>query len=410
MTTANGTSTNSRGYRFVGLFAGIGGIELGLSRSGHQPTLMVEIDESAQCVLEAKFPGTECPMRSDIRDVKSLPCTTEMLAAGFPCQDLSQAGQTNGIHGRQSGLIAEVFRLARQCNVPRLLLENVPFMLQLRSGEAMRHIIEELEELGYRWAYRIVDSRAFGLPQRRERMFLLASRIDDPSELLFQQAVEPDLPEYRAGVACGFYWTEGTRGLGWAVDAIPTLKGGSTIGIPSPPAIWMPDGRIVTPDIRDAERMQGFEPDWTKPAEEIARATYRWKLVGNAVSVPVAEWLGRVLLGAAGPRPGDRKPLSKLKAWPRAAYGSRGERFGVSISSWPVRCRSTPLAEFLAYEPRLLSLKAVVGFTKRLVNGGLRYPAAFLAALNAHIESYNAPPIWPAATSGRSVTQQPLFT
>src|SRR5690606_35704194 len=78
----------------------------------------------------------------------------------------------------------------------------------------------------------------------------------------------------------GFYWTEGIRGLGAAVDAVPTLKGGSTIGIPSSPAILLPNGRVVTPDIRDAERLQGFPADWTQPAETVARKSVRWKLVG----------------------------------------------------------------------------------------------------------------------------------
>src|SRR5207249_4279742 len=91
--------------------------------------------------------------------------------------------------------------------------------------------------------------------------------------------------------------TEGTKGLGWGIDVVPTLKGGSTLGIPSPPAILMPDGRIVTPDIRDAERLQGFTADWTSCAVDNPekRNGPRWKLVGNAVSVPVAEWLGRRL-------------------------------------------------------------------------------------------------------------------
>ena len=54
---------------------------------------------------------------------------------------------------------------------------------------------------------------------------------------------------------------------GWAVDAVPTLKGGSTVGIPSPPAIWYPDDDYIgTPDIRDAERLQGFDAGWTAVA------------------------------------------------------------------------------------------------------------------------------------------------
>ena len=77
----------------------------------------------------------------------------------------------------------------------------------------------------------------------------------------------------------GFYWTEGVRGLGWAPDAIPTLKNGSTIGIASPPAILLPWGEVMTPDIRDAERLQGFAEDWTLPAESVSLdLRLRWSL------------------------------------------------------------------------------------------------------------------------------------
>src|SRR5690606_34087803 len=132
-------------------------------------------------------------------------------------------------------------------------------------------------------------------PQRRRRVYLLASLEGDPRTVLFADeagpAAEPKLNGHQ--VACGLYWTEGIRGLGWAVDAVPTLTGGSTVGIPSAPAILLPNGNVVLPDIRDAERLQGFPADWTKPAEKVARPGVRWKLVGNAVSVLAAEWIGR---------------------------------------------------------------------------------------------------------------------
>ena len=99
------------------------------------------------------------------------PAGTELLAGGFPCQDLSQAGPTRGIRGERSGLVDEAFRLLRTHQLPWLLLENVPFMLQLHRGHALDHIVTALEELGYAWAYRVVDSRSMGLPQRRERVY-----------------------------------------------------------------------------------------------------------------------------------------------------------------------------------------------------------------------------------------------
>jgi DNA (cytosine-5)-methyltransferase 1 len=380
---AKTTKEKRRGLRTVGLFSGIGGLELGLSEAGHSTELMVEIDRAANAVLKARFPDVE--NAEDVRALQSIPRGIELLAGGFPCQDLSQAGTTGGIHGVKSGLVMEVFRLAKESRVPWILLENVPFMLQLNRGEAIRHVVTELEALGYSWAYRKVDTRAFGLPQRRERIFLLASLVADPATLLFQQEVEPQIPADYRGVACGFYWTEGTRGLGWAVDAVPTLKGGSTIGIPSSPAIWMPDGRICTPDIRDGERLQGFTADWTEPAGTVGRASYRWKLVGNAVSVPAAAWIGSVLNRKPADLPRATRPLAPAGSWPDAAYGKKGARCEVSCSSWPVAYKSEPLADFLKYPPKGLSERATLGFYKRLTGGSLRYPAEFGVALERHL-------------------------
>jgi len=156
-----------QGLRVAGLFAGIGGVELGLSRAGHHSELLCEWEPTAQRVLRARFPSVD--LRGDVRDLKSLP-DVDLVTAGFPCQDLSQAGRTAGIRGERSGLVTEVFRLLDKTNPRWLLLENVPFMLQLDAGEAMRYLTTALTDRGYRWAYRVVDTRAFGLPQRRRRV------------------------------------------------------------------------------------------------------------------------------------------------------------------------------------------------------------------------------------------------
>ena len=83
---------------------------------------------------------------------------------------------------------------------------------------------------------------------------------------------------------------------GWAQDAVPTLKGGSTIGIPSPPAVWHRLGeagrRIVTPNITEAERLQGFDAMDSASGVGLQSQGNAWKLVGNAVTVGVAEWVG----------------------------------------------------------------------------------------------------------------------
>lgn len=370
--------------RVAGLFAGIGGLELGLSRSEHETELLCEIEPAARAVLASRFSGYRD--EEDVRAIKRVPPQVDLLTAGFPCQDLSQAGRTAGITGSRSGLIGEVFRLLGKKRVEWVLLENVSFMLQLGRGGALDLIFTELERLGYKWAYRVANSRAFGVPQRRERVYILASRKHDPRNVLFVDDVpEPEDRRSFREVACGFYWTEGLRGLGWAVDSVPTLKGGSTIGIPSPPAIILPSGRIIKPDVRDAERMQGFETDWTKPAEDVAKRGVRWKLVGNAVTVDAAEWIGRRLR-----LPGEYDPtgdvrLSAGTPWPTAAYNVGGGRHRANLSKWPINVPSEPLESFLQFEPQDLSVKATAGFYSRAKTAKLRFPAGFLAAVEAHL-------------------------
>lgn len=382
--TVGAASRSRRVFPTVGLFAGIGGIEVGLQRAGHPGLMLCEIDEPARAVLAHRFPDLD--VHDDVRSLDRLPSKARLLAGGFPCQDLSQAGKTVGITGARSGLVGEVFRLLERRPVPWLLLENVPFMLQLGRGKALDIIVAALERLGYRWAYRVVDTRAFGLPQRRRRVVIVASLEEDPRRVLFaDEAGKPAEPPADGSLACGFYWTEGIRGLGWAVDAIPTLKGGSTVGVPSPPAIWMPGGRIVTPHIRDAERLQGFRKDWTKAAERVARPGVRWKLVGNAVSVPVGRWVGERLASPGDFELRDVRVLRKGSPWPTAAWNVGDGRFTADVSEFPKRAKRKHLHSFLLDEPSLLSEKATAGFLARTRKGRLRFPEGFIAAIEAHL-------------------------
>lgn len=375
------------GKRVVGLFAGIGGIEAGLARSGFEAELLCEIDPGARAVLAAEFPDAE--LVEDVEALTELPACN-VLTAGFPCQDLSQAGRTAGIGGSRSGLVQKIFELldASSADPEWLLLENVPFMLRLDKGKAMNVLTELLESRGYRWAYRLVDARAFGLPQRRRRVVVLASKTADPLPVLFGQDtdwVEPTFTDQ----ACGFYWTEGNTGLGFVVDAIPTLKAGSSVGVPSPPAIWHPNtGSIVTPSITDAERLQGFEPDRTVAALEAGvRKGFRWKYAGNAVPVPLAGWVGERLVSDCGVHSADLDSDLNDRKWPDAAWGEKGRRHSVDVSRWPVQLELPSLANFIT-DPQPLSERALRGFHKRLNASSLRRAPAFDNALDLALAAF----------------------
>lgn len=373
----------------TGLFAGVGGLEEGFRQAGHESTMLCEFDPLARHVLKRHFPSTE--ITTDVTALKGLP-DCDVLTAGFPCQDLSQVGRRRGISGPNSGLIAPVFDLLRRhLKPPRwVVLENVPFMLNLDRGRAIRTIAVALEEMGYSWAYRTVDARAFGLPQRRRRVILVASKTHDPRPVLL--GVDTKVPDarLRGSHACGFYWTEGNTGLGWAVDSIPPLKGGSALHIPSPPAIWFPRRRLIAvPAIEDAERLQGFTAGWTDVSDADPRGVRkRWRMVGNAVSVPMAKWIAdRLSVSGAEFRADDPDGLPTDGSWPNAAWGHQGKRGRSNVSEWPIVVPGPHLSSFLKYRVTPLSRKATSGFHSRLVNSSLRYDEAFERDLKYHIEN-----------------------
>jgi DNA (cytosine-5)-methyltransferase 1 len=371
--------------KVAGLFAGIGGLELGFAEAGHRTDLLCEIAPPARAVLDARLPDVE--KHDDVATLRDLPAGVEIVAAGFPCQDLSQAGLTKGITGLKSGLVSEIFRLVDRRRPLIVVLENVPFMLQLDGGRAISTLVEAFVRRGYRWAYRVVSSLSY-LPQRRERVYFVASCCDiDPAGVLLCDDTDRPAPETCLDThAHGFYWTEGLRGLGWAPDAVPTLKNGSTIGIPSPPAVLLPTGALVKPDIRDAERLQGFPEGWTEPALAAGRSSLRWSLVGNAVTVPVAAWVGRRLADPADYR-GQRDTMQWPDRWPRAARGEDGTRIAVRIGPYPEVAPRDPLHVFLRHPGEPLSARATRGFLRRTESSSLRFTPGFRERVRRHLDT-----------------------
>lgn len=378
--------------KVMGLFSGIGGFELALRRLGHDCVGVSDIDHGSTQVLRAQFP--DVPVYGDVEAIQSIN-DADILTAGFPCQDLSQAGSKRGIRGTRSRLVDDVFRLIESATKKPewVILENVSYMLKLKQGRGMQYVLESAERLGYNWAYRVIDARCFGLPQRRERVVILLSRTHNPAEVLFPLGyVEPSVDDRVGAVdpSClyGFYWTEGKRGLGWVKDAVPTIKGGSTLGIPSPPAIWNPvSGKFGTPSILDAERMFGFPGGWTQAATETGgRQGARWKLVGNTICVPMVDWVGCQIqepkgLGAESQR------IPKSARLPLAAFGVAGKRHAVDVSSWVMPAPATRLGAFLCEETKPLSIRAAAGFLQRARESTtIRFADGFLESLEKFIE------------------------
>ena len=383
----------------VGLFAGIGGIEHGLTEAGMTTVQLCEIMPEAKCVLQHHYPNIQ--IDEDVTKLTDL-VPADLLAGGFPCQNLSIAGNKQGITGEQSSLVNEIFRLIENNQHPHfILIENVANLISLRKGEAINLITSRLSALGYEWAYRLVDPRSFGIPQRRPRFIFLASNIIHPKDVMFpfeedinatiSDKLDNDLNDTGA---FGFYWTEGKIGIGWAKDSIPPLKCGSSLGLPSSPAIWdIHHNFFGTPTIEDAERLQGFPEGWTAILSENGfKDNKRWKLLGNAVNTTVSNWIGSRLENEIMEElPQYRLFRTNLRPWPKAAISVNGGVMGVKASFYPNGVNYLPILEFLNHPLKPLSLKATLGFEKRVLESTLiKYPDVFKESIRTYLNNqYN---------------------
>lgn len=187
--------------RLGSLFSGIGGIDLGFERAGFEIAWQVEIDSAARSVLSKHWP--DVPKFEDVRQVgKSNLPRVDVIAGGFPCQDLSVAGKRNGIIGERSGLYFEMVRIIHELRPSFFVWENVPGLLSSYTAvnpppadppcmgagfeSAGRWLLEErscfeavlaaLHRIGFSGCWRSLDAQFFGVPQRRERVFGVFAR------------------------------------------------------------------------------------------------------------------------------------------------------------------------------------------------------------------------------------------
>src|SRR5215831_15701165 len=186
--------------RAVSLFSGVGGFELGFDRAGIETVLQVEQDPVCLSVLARHWPETE--RRDDVRQVDArafggrgrdvaravhrsdaeslrpqwrdeVDGPVDLVYGGFPCQDVSVAGQRAGLSGQRSSLWFEFERILSELRPRWTVIENVPGLLSSNAGRDFARILMGLGELGYGWAYRVLDARWFGVPQRRRRVFVV---------------------------------------------------------------------------------------------------------------------------------------------------------------------------------------------------------------------------------------------
>jgi DNA (cytosine-5)-methyltransferase 1 len=309
-------------FRFVDLFAGIGGIRLGFESIGGECVYSVEWDRYARQTYEANF---ELPEGSDIREVTELP-DHHVLLAGFPCQPFSIAGVSKKTslgrpHGfmdaTQGTLFFEIARLVEKHQPPVLFLENVKNLLRHDKGRTFGTIKNALDELGYNVRHGIVDSRSW-VPQKRERVFIVGLHKDVYGDQRFEFPEPPD-PEHgpvmasvlETGVSEKYTKSEHVweylkgyadkhaaagNGFGYGLvgpeDVSRTLsaryyKDGSEI------LVRTEDGqppRMLTP--RECARLMGFPENFDIPVSD----TQAYKQFGNAVVVPVIAFLARAVV------------------------------------------------------------------------------------------------------------------
>lgn len=170
--------------RFVSLFAGIGGFDLGFEQAGWNCVGQVELDKHARSVLERHWP--DVPKHDDVTTAKEwadecgLVGRVDVVCGGFPCQPFSVAGKRLGRDDLRGNLFWNALEFTTHVGAPILILENVPGLLTADKGIVFGEIVSDLAEAGFHHIeWRVLDSQNFGVPQRRRRVFILASR--DPS-------------------------------------------------------------------------------------------------------------------------------------------------------------------------------------------------------------------------------------
>lgn len=304
-----------KGYKIIDLFAGIGGIRLGFERQGAECVFSSEWDKHAQDMYENHF--GERPF-GDINEIKpeEIP-DHDILLAGFPCQPFSIAGKQLGFADTRGTLFFNIENILEVKRPKAIFLENVKRLRTHDGGKTLGVILEKLAILGYHVHYTVLNTLDFGLPQKRERIYIVGFRenieFNFPKPLGYyrplKEFLEDDVPE-------NYYVTEDMRSKRYAAVKkdfpIPSVWheniGGNISALPYSCALraggsynyLLVNGeRRLTG--REMMRLQGFPDDY----EINVAYTQIRKIAGNSVSVPVIEAIAnqmRIALEEQKPR------------------------------------------------------------------------------------------------------------
>ena len=250
--------------RVLDLFSGIGGFSLGLERTGGFTTVaFCEIDEAPRRILTKHWPQVK--IYHDVRDLTSASLAADgitgidAITGGFPCQDVSSSGHQRGLDGARSGLWSEIVRLVGELGPKFLLVENVANLLVGEGGAWFGRVLGDLAALGYNAEWHCLPAAYVGLPQSRDRVWIVAY-----PERLGRLFLDAYIKEFRSSV-----YME-SLGAGWAdqVQLLPTM------------------GQLLT------------EPssDFGRNDDGLSTELDRMKGCGNAVVPQIPELLGRAIL------------------------------------------------------------------------------------------------------------------
>ena len=176
-------------FKHASFFSGIGGFDIGFEAAGIQSVSQCEVDPFCLQVLRKQFPNV--PKFQDIRTLDPLAIpVADVWSGGFPCQDVSLArmGPRPGLAGKRTGLFYDFARLLEQHSPRVVLLENVAGLLSSHEGRDFAVVTRTLAELGYSVGWRVLNSQHFGVPQSRQRVFIIGCHRDrsGPLQILFE--------------------------------------------------------------------------------------------------------------------------------------------------------------------------------------------------------------------------------